>query len=719
MAKQASTLQLPRALFWIARHRHLLVPLSFLAMLIVLVVPMPPAVMDILICANLSLATVILLTTIYMTRPLDFSVFPSLLLATTLFRLVLNVGSTRLILSTDATTPEEASTAAGHVINAFAHFVAGESPIVGAIIFVILVIVQFVVITKGATRMSEVAARFTLDAMPGKQMAIDADLSAGLINEEEAKARRESIMREADFYGAMDGASKFVRGDAIAGIIITLVNIAGGFAIGWLDKGWTMTESLKVFTMLTIGDGLVSQVPAFVIAIAAGLIVARTGGKQTLGDEMPRQLASQPTALYLIAGFLATLSFTPLPAAPMLLAAALVGGLAWSVGFTERQQRIVREAQVRSEAARKPPEQTPVEELLQVDTMELEIGYGLVQLVDSSRGGDLLDRIALIRRQLATEPGIVVPPVRIRDNMQLEAASYRAKLRGATIGSGTIYPDLMMAMDSGVASGRLEGLPGKEPAFGLDAIWIDPSQKSRAESLNYTVVDPASVLATHLTELIKEHAAELLTREEVNRLLDQLKNRAGKLVSEAVPGAIKPGEIQRVMQNLLRERVPVRDLETIVETLADWSSHTKDLDVLTEYVRNALRRTICEMHSEPGDDGRPRLHCITLDPDLEEQINGYIDRSPAGTTLTMPSRMTNQICAAVSEAAAPLVSRGRQMIVLTSPSVRAQVKQILDTQLPGSIVLSYNEIVKGLDVESVGLVHLPESMKAFAGVGAA
>ena len=719
MAQPTTTFQLPAALLWFARHRHLLVPLSFLAMLIVLVVPLPPALMDILICANLSLATVILLTTIYMTRPLDFSVFPSLLLATTLFRLVLNVGSTRLILSTDATTPEEASTAAGHVIDAFAHFVAGESPIVGAIIFVILVIVQFVVITKGATRMSEVAARFTLDAMPGKQMAIDADLSAGLINEEEAKSRRETIMREADFYGAMDGASKFVRGDAIAGIIITLVNIAGGFAIGWLDKGWTMTESLKVFTMLTIGDGLVSQVPAFVIAIAAGLIVARTGGKQTLGDEMPRQLASQPKALYLIAGFLATLSLTPLPAAPMLLAAALVGGLAWSVGFTERQQRIVREAKVRSDAARRPPEQTPVEELLHVDTMELEIGYGLVQLVDASRGGDLLDRVAMIRRQLAVELGIVVPPIRIRDNMQLDASSYRAKLRGATIGSGTIYPDLMMAMDSGVASGRLDGLPGREPAFGLDAVWIEPAQKARAQALNYTVVDAASVLATHLTELIKEHAAELLTREEVNRLLDQLKTRAGKLVSETVPGVVKSGDIQKVMQNLLRERVPVRDLETIVETLADWSTHTKDLDVLTEYVRNALRRTICGLYSEPGDEGRPRLYCVTLDPDLEEQINGYIDRSPAGTTLTMPSRMTNQICAAVSDAAAPLVSGGHQVIVLTSPSVRAQVRQILDTQLPGSIVLSYNEIVKGLDVESLGLVHLPESMKAFAGAGAA
>jgi flagellar biosynthesis protein FlhA len=688
------------------KHRHVLVPISFLLLIVVLVVPLPPALMDVLISANISLGAIILLTTIYMSRPLEFSVFPALLLATTLFRLVLNVASTRLILSADASTPDEAALVAGHVIQAFGSFVAGESVVVGAIIFIILVVVQFVVITKGATRMSEVAARFTLDAMPGKQMAIDADLSAGLIDESTARQRRESIMREADFYGAMDGASKFVRGDAIAGIIITLVNVAGGFAIGWLQKGWTIGESAEVFTRLTIGDGLVSQVPAFIIAIAAGLIVARTGGSETLGDEIPRQLASQPTALYLISGFLGMLAFTGLPFIPMLTASGMTGGLAWLIGYMARHQKVKQDVKARTEAAAKPAQASPVEELLNIDTMEFEIGYGLVQLVDQARGGDLLDRISMIRRQLAVEIGIVLPPVRIRDNMQLEANTYRVKLRGAAIGEGQVYPHLLMAMDSGLASGRLDGISGKEPAFGLKAIWIEREQKHRAETMNYTVVDPSSVLATHLTELVKEHADELLSRQEVIHLLDQLKSTSLKLVEDTIPGVVKVGELQKVLQALLRERIPVRDLATIVETLGDWAPHTKDVAVLTEYVRNSLRRTISGMHADLDEDGKPRLFCVTMDPAVEDVISGYIDRGPGGTTVSIPPQLANRIAASVSATAEPLVQRGRQLIVLASPSVRAQVKQILDAHIPGVTVLAYNEIVKGLDVESLGLVQL-------------
>jgi flagellar biosynthesis protein FlhA len=696
----------------VARYRHVLVPVSFLLLIVVLVVPLPPALLDILISANISLAAVILLTTVYMTRPLDFSVFPALLLATTLFRLVLNVASTRLILSAEADSPEQAVYVAGHVIQAFAHFVAGESVIVGGIVFIILCVVQFVVITKGATRMSEVAARFTLDAMPGKQMAIDADLSAGLIDEATARSRREAIMREADFYGAMDGASKFVRGDAIAGIIITIINVLGGFAIGWLQKGWTMGESLEVFTKLSIGDGLVSQVPAFIIAIAAGLIVARTGGQQTIGDEIPRQLASQPSALYLISGFLALLAFTGLPMIPMFSAAALVGGLAWSIGFLARKETVAKAAKARAEAAAKPATPPAVEELLTVDALEFEIGYGLVSLVDSSRGGDLLERISMIRRQLAVDLGIVVPPIRIRDNMQLDANAYRVKLRGAVIGEGIVYPHLMMAMDSGLASGRVEGIAGKEPAFGLDAIWIEPHLKQRAETMNYTVVDPTSVLATHLTELVKGHADELLTRQEVMHLLDQLKSASPKLIDDIVPGVVKVGELQKVLQNLLRERVPVRDLATIIETLGDWAPHTKDLLVLTEYVRNALRRTISAMYAETDERGRQRLYCVTMDPALEETISGYIDRGPGGTTMSMPPHLANRIAATVASSAEPLVRGGHQLVVLASPSVRAQVKQILDLQVPNAVVLAYNEVVKGLEVESVGLVQLPAEQQA-------
>ncbi|MCP3905452.1 MAG: flagellar biosynthesis protein FlhA [Planctomycetes bacterium] len=689
----------------VAKYRHLLVPLSFITLIVVLVVPLPPPVLDVLISANISLAAVVLLTTIYMGRPLEFSVFPALLLATTLFRLVLNVASTRLILSADADTPEQAVGVAGQVIQAFGTFVAGESVIVGVIIFIILVVVQFVVITKGATRMSEVAARFTLDAMPGKQMAIDADLSAGLIEEAEARKRRDVVTAEADFYGAMDGASKFVRGDAIAGIIITIVNILGGFAIGAVEKDWGMAETLGVFTRLTIGDGLVSQVPSFIIAIAAGLIVARTGGEETIGHQIPAQLTSQPTALYLISGFLGFLSFTPLPTVPLLVAGLSIGGLAWTMGYMSRHDARDREDVARAEAQATPVEPPPVEDLLALDTLEVEIGYGLVKIADASRGGDLLDRIAMLRRQIAVEMGIVVPPIRIRDNMQIDANDYRVKLRGAVIGDGAIYPDLLMAMDSGLATGELEGIGGKEPAFGLDAIWIDPQQKQRAETMNYTVVDPTSVVATHLTELVKQHGHELLSREEVNHLLDQLKGSAPKLVEETVPGIVKPGELQKVLQNLLRERVPIRDLETIVETLGDWATHTKDVAVLTEYVRNALRRTISAMHAEIDDGGRPRLFCVTLDPELEDVVNGYIDRGPGGTTMSMPPAIAARIGRAVSETAETLVGSGHQLIVLTSPSVRAQVKQILDSHLAGAVVLSYNEVDGGLDVESMGLVH--------------
>jgi len=717
MAGTSSAPEMPAVFVWVGKYQHLLVPISFLSMIVVLVVPLPTAVMDILLSANISLAAVILLTTIYIGRPLDFSVFPALLLATTLFRLVLNVATTRLILSADAQTPADAVGVAGHVIEAFAGFVAGESVIVGVIIFIILVVVQFVVITKGATRMSEVAARFTLDAMPGKQMAIDADLSAGLINESDAMQRRQDITREADFYGAMDGASKFVRGDAIAGIIITLVNIVGGFATGALIKGWSLGDSLEVFTRLTIGDGLVSQIPSFIIAIAAGLIVARTDEKTTIGEEIPKQLASQPTALYLVSGFLCLLAFTPLPSLPMFGAAALIGGVAWSMGFMKRKQKIHHEIEARTEAAQKARSDQPsVEDLLSVDTLEIEIGYGLVQLVDASRGGDLLDRISMIRRQLAVEIGIVVPPIRIRDNMQLEANSYRVKLRGAAIGEGIVYPELMMAMDSGLATESIEGLAGKEPAFGLNATWIEQDLKQRAEALNYTVVDATSVMATHLTELIKTHADELLSREEINHLLEHLKKSAPKLVEEAIPTIIKPGELQKVLQNLLRERVPIRDLETIVETLSDWATHTKDIDVLTEYVRNALRRTISNSYMELDEKKISKLYCVTLDPIVEDVINGYIDRGPSGTTMSIPPGIANRIASSVSQAVESLVGAGHQLVLLTSPSVRAQVKQILDNHIPGAVVLSYNEIVRELDVESFGLVQLSEEDIAHAGV---
>jgi len=721
MPSGASNIPVPAWALALVKYRSLFVPIGFISLLIVIVVPMPPMLMDVFIASNISIAVIMLLTTIYAKHPLEFSVFPSLLLFTTLFRLVLNIASTRLILSADAATPAEAVNVAGKVISAFGTFVAGDSLVVGGVIFLILIIVQFVVITKGSTRISEVAARFTLDAMPGKQMAIDADLNAGIINEQEARSRRTMIQDEADFYGAMDGASKFVRGDAVAGIIITAVNIVGGLTVGALEKGWSLSETASVFTTLTIGDGLVSQIPAFVIAIAAGLLVTRAGSKDSLGEELAAQLTSKPTALAITGGFMALLALTPLPTVPMLGAAA---GLGLSAFLIDRQAGVAKNAEQsaqRAKAAAEIPEGPPIEKLMKVDALELEVGFGLVPLVDTAQGGDLLDRIAAIRRQLAVDMGLVMPPVRIRDNMTLEPNIYNVKIRGSRVAQGIAYPDRLLAMDSGIATGRIEGTPTKEPAFGLDAWWIEKSQKQRAEAMNYTVVDPASVITTHLTELVRKHASELLTREEVNNLIEHLKEKSPKLVEEVFPGVAKPGELQKILQNLLREGVAIRDLETIVETLSDWGAKTKDLDVLTEYARNGLRRSICQQYATPIEN-RPdasgafgsslptpgevklRLVCVTLDPAFEDVINGYIDRSAAGTSFVAPAHVANALAKRMLDALAPVLTAGNQPVVIASPQVRSAVRQILEPHLPNAAVLGYNEIVAGVEVESLGLV---------------
>ncbi|MFA7235805.1 MAG: flagellar biosynthesis protein FlhA [Phycisphaeraceae bacterium] len=717
-------LGLPHWMQWVGRYSSLLVPMALIALLGVIIVPLPPMLMDILISANLSLSAVILLTTVYVKSPLEFSVFPSLLLTTTLFRLVLNVASTRLILSANATSPQEVTGVAGKVIEAFATFVTGGSGdgghvVVGAIIFIILIVVQFVVITKGSTRISEVAARFTLDGMPGKQMAIDADLNAGAINETEARRRREVITREADFYGAMDGASKFVRGDAIAGIIITLINVLGGFAVGIFEKGWPVADTMSAFTKLTIGDGLVSQIPAFVISIAAGLIVTRSSNQNDLGTEMTGQLTSSPVALTITAGFLGLLAFTGLPMLPMLALAGGVGGLGYvmrkQAGYTKQNAK--NQAQADQSKSAGPP---PVEKLLVVDTMELEVGYALVRLVDQSQGGDLLDRISMMRRQLAVDLGLIVPPVRIHDNMQIQPTEYRIKIRGNAVASGHVYPGQFLAMDSGIATGTVAGIPTKEPTFGLDAWWIEANTRQRAETLNYTVIEPSNVLATHLTEVIKTHADELLTREETNNLITQLKEKSPKLAEETIPAQIKPGELQKVLQALLRERVPIRDMETIVETLADWSARTKDLDVLGEYVRNSLRRTICNQYVETDvETGASRLYCITLDPGVEDMINGYIERGATGTSMTMPPTVANRLTTAVLKNIQPLIAAGHHPVVLTSPQVRAQVRQLVEPHLPNVAVLGYNEVSKGVEVESMGLVQLenPQTSAQSNGAG--
>lgn len=688
----------------VTRFRGMIVPIGFVMLMAVVLIPLPPAMLDILISVNISISVIILLTTLYMNKALEFSVFPSLLLATTLLRLVLNIASTRLILTADAATPDQAADVAGKVIMAFGSFVSGDSLFVGVVIFLILMLVQFMVVTKGAGRIAEVAARFTLDAMPGKQMAIDAELANGMLTESEARQRREDISREADFYGAMDGASKFVKGDAIAGIIITGVNIAGGFAVGIIERGWPAGQVAEIFTKLTIGDGLTSQVPSFIISIAAALIVTRSGSKANLGNELTAQLTSQPTGLGITAGFLAVLALTPLPTVPLLTTATAIGVLSWAMrrAGKVREQEAVEQAIEENQAH--APEPPPVEDLLKVDVLELEVGYGIVSLIDTAQGGDLLERIAAVRRQLAVELGLVMPPVRIRDNMQLPPNEYRLKIRGNVVATNTVEPGMLMAMDSGLTTGPVEGVPAQEPAFGLDAWWIDASLRSKAEARNYTVVDPSSVLATHITEVVKTHADELLTRQEVNNLVEGLKEKAGKLVEDTIPGVVKPGDLQKVLQALLRERVPVRDMETIIETLADWGTKTQDADVLVEYVRNALRRTICSQYASPDDTGVLTLTCATLDPALEDQIDAYIERGGHGTSLHMPANVAKQIADAIATQLQSVSARGRLPVVIASPTVRAVVWQIISPHVPGAAVLGYNEVVAGIEVSSVGLV---------------
>ncbi len=674
----------------LGRYLGLVLPVATMSLILVILIPLPTWLMDFLLLVNVTLSAIILLTVMYVARPLDFSSFPSLLLGMTLFRLVLNTATTRLILT---------SGNAGTVIQTFGEFVARGSLVVAIIIFAIIVVIQFVVITKGATRIAEVAARFTLDGMPGKQMAVDADLNAGAITEEEAKIRRSDITREADFYGAMDGASKFVRGDAVAGIVITIINILGGVYVGLVEQDMTISDTLRVYTILTIGDGLVSQIPAFIVSISAAMIVTRSAGKKALGDELLGQLASQPVALALTACFLGVLALTPLPKPPLILLAVSSAIMAYVL---TRQQKVALAEEVAAKGKRAAPER--VEKHLTPDPMELTVGHGLIRMIDRKQGGDLLDRITNMRRQVAQELGIIVPPIRIRDDIRLGPNQFRIKLKGFEIGQGELLPGHLLAIDAGTVTEKTHGVETTEPAFGLPALWITEDQRHEAEHRNYTVVEPSSVMATYLTELVKRHADELLTRQEVSRLLDHLKERAGKLVEEVVPDVLKPGEIQRVLQALLRERVPIRDLEAVLEAISDIAPRTKDPEVLTEYARHALARTLCHQYRTDDD----RIHCITLDPSLEELIHKHLERSEAGTVLTLPPNIQTKIVEAVKAAvdkAIPLAG-GRPPVLLTPPQIRPWVRKMIEVPLRTVAVMSYNEVVRGLEVESHGMVVL-------------
>ncbi|MCG8447955.1 MAG: flagellar biosynthesis protein FlhA, partial [Pirellulales bacterium] len=603
------------------RAQDLILPVAIIASVLVIMVPLPPALMDVLLAGNITIAVIVLLTTIYVRSPLEFSIFPSLLLATTLARLVLNVATTRLILTRAAT---DGHAAAGGVITAFADFVAGDGKIVvGLIIFIIIVVIQFVVITKGATRISEVAARFALDGMPGKQMAIDADLNAGIIDEHEALSRREEITRQADFYGAMDGASKFVRGDAIAGIVITVINIVGGLITGMAEHGMPLVEAGSLFTQLTIGDGLVSQVPAFLISLAAGLLVTRSTQKSNLPQEFISQLFSRPQAMAVAGGFLAVLIGTDLPRTPLMVLCA--GCLGMSHLLTKKEtQRLAEEST--AENQKQPAAEKRIEDYLTVDPMEVEVGVGLIRLVDPKRGGDLLKRVQRVRQSVASEIGIIMPKVRIRDNMRLEPKEYRIKIADMPIAQDSLEPGRLLAIDSGMTTGQVDGIATKDPTFGTDARWIAPALQDQAKMFGYTVVEPGAVLATHLTEVCRRHADEILTRDATKHLIDELKSTQPAVVDELIPNAMSLAEVQGVLQMLLREQVSIKQLALVLETLGDYASRTKDPILLTEYVRHRLARQICTRYR----DSENRLHVVAIDPAMEDRVRAGFEHNEQG-----------------------------------------------------------------------------------------
>jgi flagellar biosynthesis protein FlhA len=674
----------------------LILPIAMITSVLVIMVPLPAALMDVLLAANITIAVLVLLTTIYVKQPLEFSVFPSLLLATTLARLVLNVATTRLILTRAGT---DGLYAAGHVVSSFAAFVAGERIVVGIIIFIIIVVIQFVVITKGATRISEVAARFALDGMPGKQMAIDADLNAGIIDEREAQSRRSEITRQADFYGAMDGASKFVRGDAIAGIIITVINIVGGLIIGMAEFHMSLAQAAKVYTHLTIGDGLVSQVPAFLISLAAGLLVTRSTQKSNMPREFMQQIFMRPQALMVTGGFLSILVFTSLPRVPLLSLGAACLGLARMVTKRESEAEVSAVQKAEEEKKKQQPEER-VEDFLTVDPMEIELGVGLIRLADPNRGGDLLDRVQRVRQNIAGEIGILMPKVRIRDNMRLDATAYRIKIADIPVAQGEIQPTQLLAIDLGMTTGKVDGIPTKDPAFGSDAQWINPMLADQAEMYGYTVVEPGAVLATHLTETCRRHADEILTRDATKHLIDELKTSSPTVVNELVPGVMSLAEVQAILQLLLREQISIRQLSVILETLGDYGPKSKDPILLTEYVRHRLARQICTRYRNAEGE----LYAVALDPALEDQIRAGFEHSDRGMFIRMSPQSVESTCRAINAEITKLTTRSHSPIVLVSPQIRAAVKRLTENHLPHLIVLSFNEVTRDTKIVTLGMV---------------
>ncbi len=693
MADQA---QSPATGFPLIDVGNLVMAGGVVAILLVMIVPLPRLVLDMLLTFSVSFGLVILLISMYMKSPLHFSVFPSLLLIVTLFRLSLNVASTRLILLHG----NEGAGAAGQVIKAFGTFVVGGNYVIGAIIFIIMVVINFVVITKGAGRIAEVAARFTLDAMPGKQMSIDADLNAGLIDDREARRRRAEIARESEFYGAMDGASKFVRGEAVASIIIIFVNILGGLIIGVFQQGMSAINAAQNYTLLTIGDGLVSQVPALVVSTAAGILVSRAASEVGMGREFSDQFRAQPQAMGVAAGIIFLFGLVPgLPHIPFILFSTVMGSLA----FMLHRSKQAAEARVKEEAPKAVPAKgpEPVENLLPLDTLSLEVGYGLIPLVDEEQGGDLLERVRSLRRQFALDMGLIVPPIHIRDNLQLKPGAYAVFIRGIEVASGELMTGYYLAMDSGEVKRKVEGIPTREPAFNLPALWITDSVKEDATLAGYTVVDLATVIATHLTEIMRSSADELLGRQEVQKLLDALAKTNPKAVEE-VNSIFSLGGLQKVIQNLLRERISIRDLLTIVETVADYAPITKDPDILTEYVRQKLARSITKDYLTP--DGT--LPLLVLSQNIEDILRGGIQKTEQGTFLSIEPNLAQRIIDSINRGVEKCLVHNYQPLVLCSPIVRRHLRRLVERFIPNVLILSHNELSTNTKVQSVGIIEL-------------
>ena len=697
MAAQTTVSAFP---FRVLRNTDLFLAIGVVGIIMLLVLPLPTLLLDLLLTVSIAVSVLILFVALFILRPLDFSAFPTVLLISTLFRLSLNVASTRLILGNGAT---EGVAAAGNVIQAFGDFVVLGNYVVGIIIFLILVIINFVVVTKGAGRIAEVAARFTLDAMPGKQMAIDADLNAGIIEEAEAKERRATIQQEADFYGAMDGASKFVRGDAIAGLIITGVNIVGGLVIGVFQFDMPLNTALNTYTVLTVGDGLVAQIPALIVSMAAGIAVTKAAGEQPLSEDLKVQLLGNPRALAVAAIVILVFALIPgMPTFPLLTVALAAGSLAYYLYRSKErasEQKVELAALEMAREAEEAPED--IEALLPIDRLGFELGYGLIPLVDAEQDGELLDRIKSIRRQIAMDLGFIVPPIHIKDNLELAPGGYSIIIKGVEVGRGEVMMDHLLAMKTGDVDEDISGIDTIEPAFGLPALWVQPELQERAQFAGYTVVDLPTVLATHLIEVIKRHAPEFLGRQETQRLVDNFAKNEPKVVEELIPNVLSLGVVQKSLQNLLRERVSIRDLHTVLETLADMGGLTKDPDLLTEYVRQNLARTITRQYQTP--DGT--LPLISLNQEWEDQMANAIQTTPQGSSyLALDPEMAQTVIQSIEAQLERFSVLNYQPLLLCSPLIRPHLKKLTERFIPNLVVLSHNEISHDVRIESLGMV---------------